>query len=133
MKSIKVVAVALLLLLIGVTVLSAQSDSDVVSVNYTVVRVLESPFGYSLILRGSDLVEREFLVPTRWIYTDKVALVSFSDSAAAPYLQGYFGSQSGELRFVRLVLPRNADHPVWSYDVEEGLEERFQAASLGSL
>lgn len=124
----------LCLFAVGAISVSAQTtNQDVFAVNYQLVRVLQSSFGYRVVYRTADLVEKEFYVPTRWIFSDKIALVSFSRSTAAPLLQAYFSNNDEKLQFFRLVLPRNPHHPTWVHDIEEGLEERFQNASLNSL
>lgn len=132
MRSIKGILCTLLFFL-GATLISAQSNPDVFTANYSVAQIYESPYGYRVILSGPDFSEREVLVPARWIYSDKVALLSFSRSKAAPYFQGYFDRQSGELDFFRLVVPHNRRSLVWAYDSEDGLAERFQSASLSDF
>ena len=131
MRLVKILSIILLLLLVGTVCLPAQEEG-LFAVNRQVIRVWESALGYRVIYRASNFQEKEFLVPTRWIYSDKIALVSFSRSSAAPFLQVYYGSDQ-QILFFKLVLPRNSSHSAWGYDTADGLEEKFASASLADL
>ena len=130
MRTINVLLVLLLLVGVGtVDVFAQEGEQELFSVNYQIIRVWESAFGFRLVIRSPDFTERDFFVPTRWIFADKIALVSYARSPSAPYLQAYYNN-SEELQFFRLVLPRNLAHHTWQYDNEQGLREKFESASL---
>ena len=131
MRLFKVLSIILLLLLVGSVWLPAQEEG-LFAVSRQVIRVWESPLGYRVIYRASNFQEKEFVVPTRWIYRDKIALVSFSRSSAAPFLQLYYGNDQ-QIRFFKLVLPDSPNHHIWGYDEQDGLEEIFARASLEDL
>jgi len=133
MKYIMMTCIMMALAFVGVMSLAAQEETEAVfAINYAVTRVFESAFGYGVVYRTSNFRDEELLVPTRWIYKDKIALVGFSRSTSAPFLQVYYNSNQ-EVSFFRLILPRSPLHSTWEYEVDEGLEERFANATLENL
>ena len=126
-----VVGAVLTMVLMGVAVsVVAQEERTLTSSTFDVVSVYDSPYGFKVVYRQRDLSERVIYVPVRWIYQDKVALVTYSKSRAVPYLQLFYDVDVNEFAFLRLVLPRSAEHYTWSFSQEENLRAQFDNASV---
>ena len=110
--------------------LAQEETQNLTSANFVVTQVYDSPYGFKVVYRQKDFSERVIYVPTRWVYKERVALVTYSKARSAPYLQLFYDVESGNFAFLRLVLPRSLEHPTWSFSREENLEQQFANASI---
>ena len=111
--------------------LGAQESEDLFVVNRQIVQVEDSPYGFRILYRGAALDEYELYIPTDWIFKDRVALVSYTRRKSAPYAQFFYAVDSGDLRFMRLVLPRSSTNRAWTFHVDADAANKFANAQFG--